>query len=56
MKKENIPNQDLEILLKQVFKDDLPPEAEAKMKRHLRKYKRLSERLGCMGYHTRHTG
>jgi hypothetical protein len=40
MNKTNIPESDLDIILKQTLKDDLPPEAEARMSRQFLKLKR----------------
>jgi hypothetical protein len=40
MNKTNIPDPDLNNLLKQTLKDDLPPEAETRMNRHFASLKR----------------
>ena len=39
----NIPEPDLDLLLKQTLKDDLPPEAEVRMNRHFLNLKRSLE-------------
>lgn len=39
MNKTNIPEHDLDNVLKQALKDDLPPEAETRMSRHFRNLK-----------------
>ena len=45
MDKTNIPEPDLDNLLKQTLKDDLPPEAEARMKQHFLNLKRNLDQL-----------
>jgi len=46
MNKINIPEHDLDNFLKQTFKDDLPPETEARMKRHFLNLKRSLDQPG----------
>jgi len=45
MNRSNIPEPDLDELLKQVLKDDLPPEAEARMGQQFLKLERTFDRL-----------
>ncbi len=48
MNKTNIPGPDLDNLLKRTLKDDLPPEAEARMSRQFLSLKRTLYRTECL--------
>ncbi len=50
MNKVKIPEPDLDNFLKQTLKDDLPPEAEARMNRHFRRLKRTLDRTESSGW------
>jgi hypothetical protein len=55
MNKKNIPEADLDYFLKQTLKDDLPPEAEARMSRRFLNLKSTLDRQDDQAGQDAHT-